>query len=167
MLVAAALFSGATATADTAILADAKDSQGFLDIKKTRAAHGQGARLKHSISTYATWRPRHLDCASFGFVFPDQDRYLAIFWRKGELHARISDHSDSGNPSVVGYPRIWRRDDRTVVVSFRRAHLGRGLESYRWRAVAGSPSEPCPPEGSGYGIAVDKAPDKWNERHSL
>jgi hypothetical protein len=87
--------------------------------------------------------------------------------RNGELRARMSDSSRPGNTRIVGYPKVWRRDSRTVVVSFRRSRLERGIESYRWRAVSAAPKNPCPERGVDYGSFLDKAPDKWNAHHSL
>ena len=165
----AILLAVGMAKADVVYIADTKDPQTFLDIKEAGAAHGHDGRIKHFITTYETWRLRNLRCGQFGFVFPDQDRYVAIFPKSGELRARMSDSSGAGDTRVVGYPRVWRRDSRTVVVSFKRSRIEQGIDSYRWRAVTAAGEDPCPEPGSGagYGSFLDKAPDKWNAHHSI
>ena len=165
LVVAAGLFFGALASADTTIISDANDSSGFLDIEKAGATHGRGGKLKHSVIMYSTWRSRDLRCASVDLFFPDQRRSLSIDWRDGHLRARMSEETGPGDARTVGHPRVWRRDRRTVVTSFRRSLLGGSPGTYRWRAVAGSPVDPCP--APDYVIDVDKAPDRWNKTHSI
>lgn len=155
--------------ADQMVISDENDSRGFLDIRATGASHGHDGRLKHTITTFEPWRSRKLgQCASFGLIFPQQDRDIAIFWRKGSLHARLVDRRTT-DAKVLGHPRVWRRDRRTVTISIRRSKLGvRGLDSYRWRAVSGAPPDRCPDPGvTDYGINVDRAPDQTHAVHNL
>lgn len=148
---------------------DADDTASFIDIRSTTAAHGHDGRLKHSITTIDRWRSRKLGtCASLGLIFPEQDKDVSVFWGKGELRARLVDRRTS-NPKVLGHPRVWRRDARTVTVSISRAKLGvGGADSYKWRAVSGAPEDRCPPEGTtDFGISADRAPDKTHAVHQL
>lgn len=156
------------AHADVVLKTDPDDSPSYLDIKQQTAGHGKGARLQHSVTTFEPWSSRRLgDCTRFHLQFPDAHRVIAISWRGGELKARMDNPWISPAPTI-GYPKVWRTDARTVMVSFQREKLGDVGESYKWRAVTWTPREGCPKDhGSAYRAWIDAARNRYSYIHRL
>lgn len=157
-----------SASADELVRSDANDTPGYLDIDQLTAGHSKGERLKHSITTFDKWSSRQLgDCAELKVQLPDAKRVITIFRRSGELRARM-DNPWVSPSQTVAHPKVWRRDAKTVVVSFRRSKLGDVEESYMWRATTVGPtSQRCPKGDGDYGVVVDAAPDRYSFIHRI
>lgn len=157
---------GTMAIADQVGQRDPKEFPTVLNISFISHGHGhprdkQVAWLQQRIRMYKAWRSKRLRrYGDLSLTFPSRDRSIEVFYHRG-LRARMT--KDSGR--IVGRPKVWRPDRRTVAVSFPHRWLGANVQHYNWRAVAvfAPPCEDvvdpaCP-------AVIDVAPNEGNLRH--
>ncbi len=137
------LFSSAS-SASPRWVNDRNDTRGFLDIRAVAHGHGEGKRLKHTMTTFARWRSRDLWCGTGAFVFPKLDREIIVFYRRGKLRAVMI---DSDTRESIGSPVVSRPTRRRVAVDFPRKWLRRGLNSYAWFGRTVRRGQKCPHRG--------------------
>jgi hypothetical protein len=162
------LLLGTTASADQIGQRDPNEFATLFNISFISHGHGhprdkQVAWLQHKIRMYKPWRSKRLRrYGDLSLTFPSRDRRIDVVY-KGGLRARMT--GDSGQ--VVGRPRVWRPDRRTVAVSFPHRWLGANVQHYNWRAVAvfAPPCDDvvdpaCP-------AVIDVAPNEGSVRHGF
>lgn len=143
---------------------DADDAKGFLDIRAVSHGHAEGARLKHTLTTYRRWRSRDLWCGAVRFRFHGLRRDLIVAYRKGLLAVMLNSRTREG----IGAPKVFRPTKRRVAVTFPRRWLGRGIESYEWSARTVRHGEKCPERGGDVSKWIrDRAPAKRRILHQL
>ena len=160
--------AAAMAGADQVGRRDKKEFSTLFNISFVSHGHGhprhkEAAWLQHKVRMYKPWRSKRLRrYGDVGFIFPSRDRRIEILYKRG-LRARMTKNSGQ----ILGRPKVWRPDRRTVAVSFPRDWLGRHLQHYNWRAVA-TFTPPCDDVVNPACPALfDKAPNKGNLRHDL
>lgn len=146
-----ALSLAAPAVADTVSARDPQDGGYRFDIRRIRHGHGRAEgdrapRLQHTVRFRRAFTPKqYRGNVSVHIVFPDLDRGIRIVHRKGQWRGVLF-KPRSGK--VIGHPKVWRPDDRTLRVSFRKGRLQAGLDEYRWSAYA-QPVYHCPESDPG------------------
>jgi hypothetical protein len=104
------------------------------------------------------------------FITTDRDprleRTIVIAMARGELRARMTNHSGA----VVGRPSVWKPNRRTISLAFGRGTLGGGVRSYRWYVTTTfhrRESGNCGDAGGVTIICWDRAPNRGYIEHRL
>ncbi len=144
---------------DTRVVHDGNDSPSEFDLAKASHGHIGSAgkrRLTHSLTTYEPWN------SIKGAVFviridTDSDakgeRFVIIKQEDSKLVAKMIDQRGEVE-GFRSYLPVWRPDNRTVKVKFKKRMLKRrGLHFYDWSAESdvetNKPNDPCSGEGGG------------------
>lgn len=136
---------------------DRNDTSGFLDARAVAHGHGDGKRLKHTLTTFARWRSRDLWCGAIRFRFHGLNRDLIVAYRDGLLAIMLN----SRTRETVGAPEVFRPTKRRVAVVFPRRWLRRGIDSYEWSARTIRRRETCPKRGGDVSnVFRDRVPAK-------
>ena len=141
IVVALALASGALA--DRRTVADGVDERAApLDIASIGHGHDPRGRLVHRVTMQDSWRLRALRPrrGELALLFdldgklidghPEFERAIVIWTSGGRLRAQMR----GVRSQVLGRVKVWRPNNRTVKVAFRKALLRRGLAEYHWFA---------------------------------
>lgn len=137
-----ALASGALA--DTRSVRDGVDERAApLDIRSIGHGHDARRRLVHRVTMREPWRLRALrpGRGELALLFDldgkivdghglEFERALVVWAGGGRLHAEMR----TPRNRVLGRVKVWRPNNRTVKVAFRKALLRRGLVEYHWFA---------------------------------
>jgi hypothetical protein len=113
-----------------------------LDIASIGHGHDARGRLVHRVTMQESWRLRALRPrrGELALLFdldgkivdghPEFERAVVIWAGGGRLHAEMR----TPRNRVLGRVKVWRPNNRTVKVAFRKALLRRGLAEYHWFA---------------------------------
>lgn len=146
-----------TATADTAIAEDPKDTGDVMDLDIAAHGHGDNSRvLVHTISTYDAWSDDEFIRAEIRFWLadgdPSPDRVLVITRSDGSFDGTMYTAGARGDlGSVRGTAKVSRSGERTLIMRFRQKVIKRDLRKYRWKAYLYYPcsrdpdAPPCAP----------------------
>ena len=121
---------------------DVSEDEGGWDIKSAAHGHTDIGRVKHRFTSYTGMDDLMGAC-------------LRIVTSKGERFLTCGDAMYDEDNEIVGAVRERRPDNRTVVITFRRAAIGNPA-SYRWSVRT-----------FGYCQTCDRAPDSGRIRHRL
>lgn len=123
------------AAADTDSLKDPKNDMGF-DIVRVSQGHGRDraymdAWLKHTVEFRQGFSARGFKReGDLWLDFSTHDRRIQVRHHHGEWHARMM----GGPGEIVGHPKVWRPDGKTISVSFPTDWVEQDLDRYRWKA---------------------------------
>lgn len=191
---AAVLIGAATsARGSTASYDDADESASALDIARIRHSHrvlqsGQGI-LRHKLRTHDSWETSLLEQAEvaaislhfdtnrdrdpatrgIGFCGEGYERIMRVKLNEdGSLYGEIS----NARNRILGYARVWRPDDRSVILEFPKRSLRKKLSSYHWCADTAyheesQPSDQCGESDGVFTLCTDRAPKNWALFHKL
>lgn len=169
-LVVAMLLGTTPAAADRGRVVDGDDTEGFLDVRSLSHRHGYEGRLRHTVVTHGAWRSRRLkrECGTLELVFkrPGKSHRVVRVFYDGGLKGEMVDHAGD-EPRVIGMVNVRRRDDHTVVVTFKRRMLGAGVDTYRWGVVTETYRGGCPTPPGDPQIYNDFAPNDGYLTHRL
>ncbi len=136
------------AEADTRRRSDGNDTRGPLDIARIEHGHrvnAKGARqLTHTVRTYGEWRSRLLRRRAFIHLFfqlkghpgNPEERAVWITYEDGRLQAEM--YNTLGDPpKFLAKVSVWRPDERTVKIAFRKRLLRRrSFDHYGWTTLS-------------------------------
>lgn len=171
---------------------DRDENASLLDIEAASHGHSRAGGgqhlLVHEVQMYEPWDSSVLETesivASLMFHFDLNDEYddpirALGFCGEGFERTLNIDVAEDGSlyaemrktsGYVRGYAKVWRRDDRSLSVSFPKRLLARRLEVYSWCVDTGfhDPSRDADHCGSSEDretFCVDRAPDRRARRH--
>lgn len=151
----ALLLMAPTASADTAAVTDAQDTNDVMDLASASHGHSESLSgvLVHSLTTFEKWTYDDFIGAEVRIWLPDgdkgYDRSLVIARDDAQQTLRGFVY---GNPSgrLRSFADVYQSDDRTVVAELPASALARRLDSYKWKAFLSYPCDrtgtiPCSP----------------------
>jgi hypothetical protein len=135
------------AGADDAAESDPNDSAGVLDV--AAVGHGHATvngkhKLQHTIETYESWNLSDInsnDSLQIEFQLPGNnrtsppERLIVINEKNGELKAKIYD-TRGDPPRFLANLSLSRPTTDSVVVTFAKKWLRKGLDHYKYRVFA-------------------------------
>jgi hypothetical protein len=148
---------GATA----AMLVDANDARGPLDVRRVNRVAQQRPIWK--VGTYGRWRAPPLVDRGYVLVWLDTfgsprfDYYILVrASRRGLGGSLVSDRRRPRRDRTVGPVGVWRRNLRSLSlqVALRRMIVGKGRDSYRWAVQTVVTGRKCRT------VCFDRAPNR-------
>jgi hypothetical protein len=144
----------ATASADTQVVNDGRNtSANLFDISRATAGHN-GSLLQHTVRTYRTWKSKELVSTD------DEPRDICIYiWRaksdpEEQQDYQVCAHFEDGKLKAsvfhvrpphrrTGSVRVLRHDQHSITYTFAKRAIG-NPQRYQWQAVTGFTGKSCP-----------------------
>lgn len=139
-----------TASADTAAVEDAQDTNDVMDLASASHGHSESLPgvLVHTLTTFEKWTYDEFVGAQVRIWLPDGDKgYDRIIVIARDDSRQTLRGLVYGNPSgrLRSFAEVYQSDDRTVVAELPATALARRVDSYKWKAFL---SYPCDRTGS-------------------